>query len=281
MPWSGLGSRDPTRFGNLRSWWGVCTAMVTDWRVWYLTLSLTLTQFSMATIVYFNPLIVEAMFHNSWNGSHARPTFKSEREAVLHEARIALISAILWVPVAAAIVLNAISFKYFNERNLHGSIPLIIAGVAYMCAFFVSSCVFVRVSRACSCARHEFLHYVQARLPALLPLVRVATERHCWGRETLLWMPFSGHPPRITFLGIPSSGSLPRDPSSGYPARDTLLEKPFLGMLSSGDSPRDSLLGTPILGHPPRDTLPEPPSSGDPLWRHCPQDTLLGIPYCT
>ncbi len=38
------------------------------------------------------------------------------------------------MPVALASVIAALSVKYFKgERNLHCAIPLIVAGVAYMC----------------------------------------------------------------------------------------------------------------------------------------------------
>eukprot|EP00884_Botryococcus_braunii_P018558 jgi/Botrbrau1/5386/Bobra.0346s0047.1 len=72
------------------------------------------------------------MFDGGWGGTAPKRTFANEHEAILHEARIALISAILWVIVALAMILNGISLKYFNERNLHCAIPLAIAGVCYM-----------------------------------------------------------------------------------------------------------------------------------------------------
>eukprot|EP00884_Botryococcus_braunii_P018561 jgi/Botrbrau1/5389/Bobra.0346s0049.1 len=111
---------------------GAWHTLLTTWKIWYLSFAFILTQFSVATIVYFNPLIVEAMFHGGWSGTAPKRTFSSEREAVLHEARIALVSAILWVVVALAMILNAASSKYFNERNLHCAIPQVIAGVCYM-----------------------------------------------------------------------------------------------------------------------------------------------------
>eukprot|EP00884_Botryococcus_braunii_P017008 jgi/Botrbrau1/3991/Bobra.0016s0004.1 len=111
---------------------GAWHALLTTWKMWYLSFSAILIQFSVATIVYFNPLIVEAMFEGRWGSTAPRRTFATERESVLHEARIALISAILWVGVALAGILNGISTKYFQERNFHCAIPLAITGVCYM-----------------------------------------------------------------------------------------------------------------------------------------------------
>lgn len=112
-----------------------CTAILRTWKIWYVAANWMLVQFSIATIIYFNPLIVDAMFQrgHGW-GNPSAAKFPSVQARLKHEAKVALISSLLWVPVVIFMLLIAFSSKHFKERNLHCAIPLTVAGVAYMCA---------------------------------------------------------------------------------------------------------------------------------------------------
>ena len=46
----------------------------------------------------------------------------------------ALISCAVYVPVAVTMISIAWSSKKHKERNLHGGIPVLISGVAFLCA---------------------------------------------------------------------------------------------------------------------------------------------------
>ena len=46
----------------------------------------------------------------------------------------ALISCAVYVPVAVTMISIAWSSKKDKERNLHGGIPVLISGVAFLCA---------------------------------------------------------------------------------------------------------------------------------------------------
>eukprot|EP00884_Botryococcus_braunii_P015356 jgi/Botrbrau1/2503/Bobra.0226s0058.2 len=113
---------------------GRLLAVLRTWKIWYVAVNWMMVQFSIASIIYFNPIIVDAMFHEGHNGwrNPAAVHYKDAREQLLHEAQVALISSILWVPVVIFMLLVAFSSKHFRERNLHCAIPLTIAGVAYM-----------------------------------------------------------------------------------------------------------------------------------------------------
>ena len=46
----------------------------------------------------------------------------------------ALISCAVYVPVAVTMISIAWSSKRHKERNLHGGIPVLVSGVAFLCA---------------------------------------------------------------------------------------------------------------------------------------------------
>ena len=46
----------------------------------------------------------------------------------------ALISCAVYIPVAVTMISIAWSSKNRKERNLHGGIPVLISGVAFLCA---------------------------------------------------------------------------------------------------------------------------------------------------
>eukprot|EP00884_Botryococcus_braunii_P015350 jgi/Botrbrau1/2499/Bobra.0226s0055.1 len=112
---------------------GTKLAVFRSWKIWYLSINYMLVQFSTVPILYFNPLIVESMFHggHGWRAT-AKVQQDSPRDQLLHEARIALISAVLWIPVIIFMLLLAYTSKHFNERNLHCAVPLTVAGVSFM-----------------------------------------------------------------------------------------------------------------------------------------------------
>jgi hypothetical protein len=120
------------------TWGGLAAAVMRTWKIWYVSLNWMLVQFSIASIIYFNPLIVDAMFHpgSGWRNP-AKETYKDAHQQLQHEAKVALISSLLWVPVVIFMLLVAYSSKHFKERNLHCAVPLTIAGVAYMCALLL------------------------------------------------------------------------------------------------------------------------------------------------
>ena len=51
-----------------------------------------------------------------------------------HSAKLALISAVVYVPSAVCMILVGYSAKRFRERNLHCTVPLLIGGVFFMYA---------------------------------------------------------------------------------------------------------------------------------------------------
>lgn len=104
-----------------------------SWKIWYISICYTLIVFCISTIVYFTPLIVDALFSGSrsWSSpENLAPV--SERDKVQREVRVALISGILWVPVAVVMLLVGFSAKHFKERNLHSCIPTAVSGLAFM-----------------------------------------------------------------------------------------------------------------------------------------------------
>eukprot|EP00884_Botryococcus_braunii_P015354 jgi/Botrbrau1/2501/Bobra.0226s0057.1 len=112
---------------------GTKLAVLRTWKIWYLAVNYMLVQFSIVTIVYFNPLIVDSMFSGGHGWSMpAKVEHESPHSQLLHEARVALISAVLWIPVIIFMLLLAFTSKHFKERNLHCAVPLTVAGVAFM-----------------------------------------------------------------------------------------------------------------------------------------------------
>ena len=51
-----------------------------------------------------------------------------------HTTKLALISCVLYVPIAVGMIAIAYSSMKRKERNLHGGIPVLVSGVAFMCA---------------------------------------------------------------------------------------------------------------------------------------------------
>lgn len=50
----------------------------------------------------------------------------------LHNAKVAAVSAVVYVPAAVAMSLNSISARHFQERNWHAAAPTALTGVAFM-----------------------------------------------------------------------------------------------------------------------------------------------------
>ena len=50
----------------------------------------------------------------------------------LHNAKVAAMSAVVYVPAAVAMSLNSISARHFQERNWHAAAPTALTGVAFM-----------------------------------------------------------------------------------------------------------------------------------------------------
>jgi hypothetical protein len=50
-----------------------------------------------------------------------------------HTTKLALISCVLYVPIAVGMIAIAYSSMKRKERNLHGGIPVLVSGVAFMC----------------------------------------------------------------------------------------------------------------------------------------------------
>ena len=57
-------------------------------------------------------------------------------ESKKHVVRDAALSAVLFAPAAASMLLNAWHSKVTGERKLHAAITLIVGGIAFMCASF-------------------------------------------------------------------------------------------------------------------------------------------------
>ena len=59
-----------------------------------------------------------------------------------HTTKLALISCALYVPVSIVMITMAWSSKKHKERHLHGGVPVLVSGVAFLCAFLkpVSVC---------------------------------------------------------------------------------------------------------------------------------------------
>ena len=52
-----------------------------------------------------------------------------------HTTKLALISCALYVPVSIVMITMAWSSKKYKERHLHGGVPVLVSGVAFLCAF--------------------------------------------------------------------------------------------------------------------------------------------------
>ena len=51
-----------------------------------------------------------------------------------HTTKLALFSCVLYVPIAVGMIAIGYSSNKHKERNLHGGIPVLISGIAFMCA---------------------------------------------------------------------------------------------------------------------------------------------------
>ncbi|BDA46973.1 Putative tartrate transporter [Coccomyxa sp. Obi] len=110
-------------------WW----AAVPDWKIWYLAVCYAILQFGITAVVYFNPFIVEALFFGGkFEGKAPQLHFATHHDQVWHTAKIALLSTILWVPVAVGMIYISWSAKHFKERNWHSCIPSLLAGVCFL-----------------------------------------------------------------------------------------------------------------------------------------------------
>ena len=56
-----------------------------------------------------------------------------------HTTKLALISCVLYVPIAVGMIAIGYSSNKRKERNLHGGIPVLISGIAFMCAQTLAS----------------------------------------------------------------------------------------------------------------------------------------------
>ncbi|CAL5224155.1 g6792 [Coccomyxa viridis] len=114
------------------AWWAPFWGM-NFLRLMWVSIAYAIMQFGITAIVYFNPLIVEAVFFGNSFASKAPKSHLSQHDQAWQTAKIALISTILWVPVGIGMILISYSTKVHNERNLHAGIPGLVAGICFLC----------------------------------------------------------------------------------------------------------------------------------------------------
>ena len=66
-----------------------------------------------------------------------------------HNAKVALITATLYVPTAVAMIAVGWSSRRFEERRWHSFVPLSVAAIAFMCGPFSNPTTHQRSARVC------------------------------------------------------------------------------------------------------------------------------------
>eukprot|EP00884_Botryococcus_braunii_P015965 jgi/Botrbrau1/3051/Bobra.0070s0046.1 len=111
---------------------GSLWAPLLNWRMYHICTAWWLMQCVQFSVLYFTPLIVDAMLTHNFTGKPVASKLEGKAQAA-YTAKIALVSALLFIPGASSMWIIGWSSGKFKERNLHGAIPLFMSGIAFMC----------------------------------------------------------------------------------------------------------------------------------------------------
>ncbi|KAK9845271.1 hypothetical protein WJX81_001693 [Elliptochloris bilobata] len=129
--------QDDNHEAAMRRTHGANSSMIqglTNWRLWYLGVMWFLVECSIYGVLFWAPLLIDAMLQGQFSGVHsAKPAPDlSAKETSWNTTKNALISCAVYIPVAITMISIAWSSKNRKERNLHGGIPVLISGVAFL-----------------------------------------------------------------------------------------------------------------------------------------------------
>ncbi|CAL5226986.1 g9873 [Coccomyxa viridis] len=103
-----------------------------NWRIYWLAIAWLVEETVRYGILFWVPLLLDGIISGHFNGQTTVAIKRSVRDQALYSAKLALISAILYVIAAIAMTYIAWSSKKFNERNWHIGIPLILSGIGFI-----------------------------------------------------------------------------------------------------------------------------------------------------
>ncbi|CAL5220999.1 g3114 [Coccomyxa viridis] len=113
---------------------GKAWAPLLSLRMWWLSFAWLLIGATITNIIVWTPLLLDAALSGTFNGqlqAHGVASADPRAEA-WHNAKLALITSILYVPTAVAMIGVGWSSRRFEERRWHCFVPLVIAGIAFM-----------------------------------------------------------------------------------------------------------------------------------------------------
>ena len=130
-----------------------------SWRLWYLGVCWFLVETAIYGILFWTPLLLEALLTHNFDGTHPTTHATNSKALVslglvlcveeqvaeyldiltpklatqaLANAKIALLSTAVFAPAAAGMIGNAFLSKHFKERNFHGGVPVLVSGIAFL-----------------------------------------------------------------------------------------------------------------------------------------------------
>ncbi|KAK9808754.1 hypothetical protein WJX72_003060 [[Myrmecia] bisecta] len=112
---------------------GTILGCLANWRIWWLSCAWLLEETVRYGIVFWTPLLLDAMLNGGFNGKAPKKIVRTVHQQATYSAKLACISAILYVFAALGTILVSWSSKRFQDRRFHISIPLLISGIAFMC----------------------------------------------------------------------------------------------------------------------------------------------------
>ncbi|BDA49379.1 Putative tartrate transporter [Coccomyxa sp. Obi] len=104
-----------------------------NFRIWWLALAWLLEETVRYGILFWVPLLLDGILTGHFNGKSAVTSLPNPKDQAWYSAKLALISAILYVSAAIVMTLIAWSSKRHHEKNLHVAIPLVCSGIAFIC----------------------------------------------------------------------------------------------------------------------------------------------------
>ena len=134
-----------------------CAEGLVSWRLWYLGVCWFLVETAIYGILFWTPLLLEALLTHNFDGTHPTTHITNSKALVspgllsacsgrqnfckltpelpsqaLANAKIALLSTAVFAPAAAGMIGNAFLSKHFKERNFHGGVPVLVSGIAFL-----------------------------------------------------------------------------------------------------------------------------------------------------
>eukprot|EP00884_Botryococcus_braunii_P022688 jgi/Botrbrau1/9102/Bobra.0305s0009.1 len=109
--------------------WKSAAEVCQNWRVWYLGLVWFLVDASQYGVLFWCPLLLQALLEGDFNGGPSpHQQTDSGWDEIWQDVKLSAMSAFIFVPAAASMILNAFLARAARERRWHSALPVAMGG---------------------------------------------------------------------------------------------------------------------------------------------------------